>query len=352
MRVAWVIYGALDQATGGYIYDRLVIERLRARGDEVRVIELDPAPRSRLFSALDLAARVARSGPDVVVGDELCHSELAVAFPLLARRVPRALLVHHLRAWELRPGPQRALVLLAERVAIRSSDAVLATSRATADRLRRELNVSRVDIAEPGADRLEVRPRVIPADPDRVRLVFVGSLIPRKRVLELLSALDRARDPRLELSLIGDPTRDLAYAARVRSAVSASPFLRERVRFRNLLSDAELAGALAEADALVLPSSLEGYGMVLTEAIHTGVPVLAARVGAVSDVVRGDAEARLFDTELELTDLLRRFAAAPDLRASMRAAAEARAPSLPTWHAAAAAARASLSRAILTARRP
>jgi glycosyltransferase involved in cell wall biosynthesis len=341
VRVGWVIYGALDQATGGYIYDRLVIERLAARGDEVRLFELDQRPG--VDSVVALAAGIARADPDVIVGDELCHREIAIAFPVLPRRIARALLVHHLGAWELSPGPRRAPLLRSETAAIQASDVVIATSRTTAERLRRELGVGGVELAEAGADRLEVLPRL--ASSDRVRLVFVGSLIPRKRVLELLSALDRALDPRLELSLIGDTERDRPYAARVLAAIEASPFLRERVTRRGRLSDGELAAALAEADALVLPSSLEGYGVVLTEAIRAGVPVIAARFGAA--VVRDGAEALLFDSESELVDLLRRFAGDADLRARMRAAAQARAPSLPTWGATGDAVRAALSRAVL-----
>jgi len=38
LRVAWVVYGSLDQVSGGYIYDRLVIEHLRMLGDSVTVV--------------------------------------------------------------------------------------------------------------------------------------------------------------------------------------------------------------------------------------------------------------------------------------------------------------------------
>ena len=42
LRVAWVIYGSLDQVSGGYIYDRLVVEQLRALGDRVTIVSLEP----------------------------------------------------------------------------------------------------------------------------------------------------------------------------------------------------------------------------------------------------------------------------------------------------------------------
>ena len=359
MKIAWVIYGELGQATGGYVYDRIVIERLRARGDEVWVVSLAPAPRSRALAAFSLAARLAGARPDVVVGDELCYREIAPAFALLPRSMARVLLVHHLSQWERAPGLGRALTALAESAALRAADACVATSATTAERLRCEHGVAQLHIAEPGADRLPRRAR--PARPGGgLRLTFVGSFTPRKRILELLDAFEHAGAsspdaPDVELVLIGDPARDPAYAACVRRAIAGSPMLRARVSVRGLVSEGALADALADTDALVLSSSLEGYGMVLTEAIHAGVPVIATRGGAVAEVVQDGAEALLCDTTQALGEALRRFLGDASLRERMRAAAEARAHSLPTWDQTAEAVRAALMHAALScppARRP
>ena len=73
MRIAWVLYGDLAQRTGGTIYDAEVVGGLRRAGDDVRVVSL---PRARL------ARELRRIAPDVVVGDELCFCELALAFRL------------------------------------------------------------------------------------------------------------------------------------------------------------------------------------------------------------------------------------------------------------------------------
>ncbi|WP_438023056.1 glycosyltransferase family 4 protein [Sorangium sp. So ce233] len=343
MRVAWIVYGALDQTTGGYIYDRLVVERLRARGDEVEVVSLDPAPRSRALAGLALARRLARIDPAVVVGDELCFPELGPAFAALPRRIARALLVHHLSAWELPPGPRRAALALREAAVLRLSDARLATSATTAARLRREHGVDRVDVAPPGADRLPLLPRAS-RDGGPLRITFVGSFIPRKGLLELLAAFERVGSPRATLALVGDAVRDPAYGERVRRAIAASSFLRARVVVPGVLGDDALAAELAATDALILPSRLEGYGMVLTEAVRAGVPVLAARAGAIAEVVQDGAEALLWDDGEGLARALSRFLDDAALRSSMSRAAVVRSAALPTWDGAAAAVRAALAR--------
>ncbi|WP_437500400.1 glycosyltransferase family 4 protein [Sorangium sp. So ce1099] len=347
MRIAWIVYGALDQITGGYIYDRLVVERLRAQGDAVEVVSLDPAPLSRALAGLALARRLARVDPDVVVGDELCFPELGPAFAALPRRIARVLLVHHLSAWELPPGPRRAALALQETAVLRLCDAHLATSATTAARLRREHGVEQVDVAPPGADRLPLRPHRGGSDRHggALRLTFVGSFIPRKGLLELLAAFERIGSPRATLALVGDAARDPAYAGRVRGAIAGSAFLRERVVLPGVLGDDALAAELAATDALVLPSLLEGYGMVLTEAVRAGVPVLAARAGAIAEVVQDGAEALLWDDGEGLVRSLSRFLDDGALRASMRRAAVVRSAALPTWDGAAAAVRAALSRA-------
>ena len=63
MKIAWIVYGSLEQVSGGYIYDRLIVEQLRALGDSVTVVSLTPG-------ATDLPA-LSPSDFDVVVGDAL-----------------------------------------------------------------------------------------------------------------------------------------------------------------------------------------------------------------------------------------------------------------------------------------
>src|SRR4051794_7545427 len=108
--LGWVVPGPLRQVTGGYLYDTLIVDGLRARGRQVGVIDvrasrwpLDPAAGYRLVRAL----RRERWG--AVVLDELAHPALAAALTAgglhrALRGAPLVLLVHHLRCSE--PGPR------------------------------------------------------------------------------------------------------------------------------------------------------------------------------------------------------------------------------------------------------
>jgi glycosyltransferase involved in cell wall biosynthesis len=336
LRIAWVIYGSLDQISGGYIYDRLVVEELRRLGDEVSVMSLEPGATS--------LPRISAADFDVLVGDELCFRELVALFRQ-ADPPLRVLLIHHLTAWEYPPGPERERLLALEKAVIDAADVCVATSHVTADRLYSEGLTRRVGVAEPGADRL-ARPETAGQEPSsaRLRLLFVGNLLRRKRVLELCDAFASLSTSSVELVLVGAELEP-DYAREVRRRVEHHG-VRDRVRFLGPLPAEAVAEQLALADALVLPSALEGYGMVLSEALWASVPVIAARVGAAEQLVNRTAAGLLYepDDDAALAATLSAFVADPELRSRLRQAAWRAAEILPRWRDTALSLRATLAK--------
>jgi glycosyltransferase involved in cell wall biosynthesis len=294
MHIAWIVYGRIDQPTGGYVYDRMIVDGLVACGHSVEVVSIAPGEDAR--------ARI--KDAQIVVGDELCFAEVGPAFRALEGAVEkRILLVHHLTRWETESAPSAAL-LEGEASALASSDVVVATSGSTAARLEREALARDVVVVEPGADRLPLVPRRA----ESVRLLFAGALTPRKGLATLVEVLEELADPRVSLIAVGEP-RDPAYAREVRATIAASPTLSARVTLTGAVSDDALANELAHADAVVLPSTFEGYGMIVAEAIRAGVPVIAADVGEARRICGGAGIVFAAGSRDALRDALRRFAA-------------------------------------------
>jgi glycosyltransferase involved in cell wall biosynthesis len=293
-RITFVIDGSLDQPTGGYVYDRLVIEGLRARGAEVDLCHLTPGGVARTVlenaraAALFLRLR-AREG--VVVVDELCHPRVVLAATLRAAR-PRRLvaLVHHLAASE-RSGARAAARLAMERVLLDAAERAVVTSSTTRDVLvHAGVAPARIHVVRPGRDRLGERSSPPePAADGRARFLFLGSLTPRKGVLELIDAFGGVARAAV-LTLAGPADRDPAYARAVRAAATSAG---GAVRITGTLSDAGVALELSRHDALVLPSRYEGFGIAVAEALAHGLAVIAGRAGALPEVVRDGAEAIL-----------------------------------------------------------
>lgn len=324
--LVWVIYGSIEQPTGGYLYDYLIIEQLRRKGIVVRIEAIEPSDPDRVPKLL---ASLRPSNELTIVGDGLCAPELAEVFEHLstARRV---LLVHHFQSWELELDSNECrLTKVAEFRAVAASDFVVATSQTTARRILHEYPDCAAHVVEPGADRLEAPEWV--ASTKRVRLLGVGSAIPRKRWDRLLYCLDELSAEDLHVRLVGDPDRDPTYSDRLEQQIAASPYLRTHVQRLGTIDTDQLALELAHSDALILPSSLEGYGMVLTEALHAGVPVIVSQQAAIpSEIVRGGA-AMIFQDEVELCSQLRQFVRDSRKRILARAAAQRVAKVLPRW---------------------
>jgi glycosyltransferase involved in cell wall biosynthesis len=328
--VTFVVDGPLDQPTGGYLYDRLVVEGLRARGARVDVVELrSGGGLARLVVENARAALLLRErdGDGVTVIDELSHPRVVLASRLRGRG-RRVALVHHLAASE-REGARAAARLAVERVLLTGSDRVIVTSATTRDVLvSAGVSASRLDVVRPGRDRLGERDRPPdPAEDGRVRFLFLGSLTPRKGVLELLDAFGGVAGS-ATLTLAGPDDRDRAYAARVRAAASKAG-----VRVTGTLSDAEVARELNRHDALVLPSAYEGFGIAMAEALAHGLAVIATRAGAIPEVVRDGREALLVSPgdRRALMGALARLTRDRVRLVEMQAQALERARELPRW---------------------
>ncbi|AKU96097.1 Glycosyltransferase MshA involved in mycothiol biosynthesis [Labilithrix luteola] len=339
MHIAWVVYGSLEQKTGGTLYDARIVRGLEESGDVVHVHSLDPAARAP-NAGIKLATEILRDRPDVVVGDELCFRELAVTFPVLARAgqeppIPRVLLVHHLTAWEAELSRNARLrARAAERFTLRFSDAIVTTSEATRHRLRGEVKNRTIDVVVPGADRFVHASMCRSSSRAAVRFVFVGAIVPRKRVLTLVHAFatasKRCATP-TELVLVGSTTREPIYAGTIERTI-AELGLGDRIRLLGERPDEDVAVAIADADVLVLPSSLEGWGIAATEAIHAGTPVIAARTAGLVEALSSAEGATLFaDGDRELEDCLARFATDAELRGSMAECARRASAELPRW---------------------
>jgi glycosyltransferase involved in cell wall biosynthesis len=107
--------------------------------------------------------------------------------------------------------------------------------------------------------------------------VFVGRLTPEKGVRTLLAAMVLTKAP-VSLAIAGEGPLE----SEVRSAAAANP----RIRYLGRISQAEVLDLVGRATTLVFPSEwYETFGRVAAEAFSRGTPVVAARIGAVAEIV-------------------------------------------------------------------
>lgn len=328
-----------DPATpsGGNHYDRRLCLGLAAIGWSVPELPVAggwPHPTVAERAALD---RTLAAIPDdaLVLLDGLVACAAPEVVVPHASRLRQVVLVHLPLADETGLAPEEATDLHArERRTLWAATAVVATSGWAGRRLvdRHGLPAPRVHVAAPG---VEPAP-LAPGTDDGSRLLCVASVTPRKGHDLLVEALARLADLPWRCDCVGGLDRADAFVTRVRRSAHEHG-LTDRIRLLGPRTGAALAASYAAADLMVLPSRAETYGMVVTEALARGVPVLATAVDGVPEALgaapHGDLPGMLVPPEdpAALATALGRWLREPDLRRRLRAAARSRRDTLHGW---------------------
>jgi glycosyltransferase involved in cell wall biosynthesis len=169
-----------------------------------------------------------------------------------------------------------------ERAVLCASVAVITTSTWTRRWLQDHygLPAAQVHVAVPGVDPAELATGTATGG----ELLCVAAVTPDKGHDVLLAALATVADPSWRLVCVGTLARDPGFVERL-ARQAREGGIGDRVRFTGPLTGAELDARYAAADALVLASRAETYGMVVTEGLAHGLPVLATTVGGLPEAL-------------------------------------------------------------------
>ena len=283
MRILEVVSGT--GVNGAVVHALLLVEVLRARGHDVTVAcRPGSVTEARLPAVGTVLSDLHRWPPDelrrmaAVVRErriDVIHTHLSRAhfFGVLLRRLAGVPVVATAHSARLQPHWWW-------------NDHVIAVSEATA-RFQRRVNLvprGRLSVVHnfvplPGPIAADARPRLrasLGVAPDELLLGRVGSLFREKGVVHLVRALSKI--PKAKLLLVGDGEAEVALRAE-----AANRGVTERVIFAGPRSD--VSEILAALDVFVLPSLVEAFPMAILEAMAAGLPVVATRVGGVSECV-------------------------------------------------------------------
>ncbi|MDM0104502.1 glycosyltransferase family 4 protein [Variovorax sp. J22R24] len=331
-RCSFLVPGDLNTRTGGFTYDRHIVDGLRAQHWQVDVRSLGgrwPMPDA---SSEAMAHRIVEAIPDggLAVVDGLAFGAMPELAEAHAQRLRWVALVHHPLSLEtgLQPATQRAL-FESERRALASARGVIVTSPSTARALAAfDVQASSIAVVEPGT---EPAPLAAGSGASGVSFLCVATVTPRKGHNLLVEALAGLRDRRWTLHCAGSMTMDPSCAGAFVEAIGRQG-LAERIVLHGEQDEAGLRALYARADAFVLPSFHEGYGMALAEALAHGLPVISTSAGAIPDTVPVDAGVLVPPGDgPALRAALQRLMDDADWRARLSAGARAARQRLPTW---------------------
>ncbi|ALO45801.1 glycosyltransferase family 4 protein [Pseudohongiella spirulinae] len=330
IQVYFIYPGDLDTATGGYRYDRRLINELRELGIKVETIALSarfPFPDAR---ALEHAAHTLGALPSnaLVIIDGLAYGAMHELVEANTKRLQIVALCHHPLALESGlTETQKNDFQYSETMALQAARAVIVTSPHTATILQSDFSVpaQKIVAALPGTDAVEFAP----CNGNPLVLLTVASLTRRKAHDVLIDALASVQELEWQARFVGGEHFDPKWASQLRQQVNQLG-LQQRIDFAGSVDD--LLIEYQSADVFVLPSRFEGYGMVFAEALAAGLPVVAASTGAVPDVVPPKAGLLVpADDVAALSSALRRLLTDKKLRKKLQTGARQTAANLPGW---------------------
>ena len=324
-----------DRPSGGNVYDRRVCRGLGPLDwsvDEHPVAGSWPRADAGSFAAL---AGVVERIPDrsIVLLDGLIASTAPEVLVPEAQRLRLVVLVH-MPLGHRSPDVVADDTRLHERAVLSAAAAVITTSawsRRVLLGLYR-LPAARVHVAEPGVEAADL----VAGTSGGGALLCVGPVSSEKGHDTLLDALQTISDLSWRCVCVGSVDRDRAFAESLRRRTLAGG-LGDRLRFVGPLTGPDLERSYAAADLLVHASRAETYGMVVTEALARGLPVVATDVGGLTEALGYGADGSrpgllvAPDDPAALGTALRAWLGDDELRDHLRQGARERRTSLHGW---------------------
>lgn len=340
-RFSLMVAGDPDQRTGGYLYDAHIVAALRAQGWAIDVIGLEgvfPDADATASQALECALAAQLDGATVVI-DGLAMGALPDVVIRHVDRLAITALVHHPLGDELGlDTAEQQRLHQSELRALAAVPRIIVTSQFTARRLSTLADAYAIPlkasttVVEPGVEQAPVSPAGEPGEP--LRLLCVATLTPRKGQDVLIEALAGLKASGWRCDCYGG-ARDAEFTLRLQYLVEFHD-LEAQVTLHGECGSDTLEAAYQHAHALVLPSWYEGYGMVVTEALAHGLPVITTTGGALRDTLPAGAGLSVEPGDVEtLQNTIERFCDDAELRASLRQGAIETRQALKDWPAAA-----------------
>jgi glycosyltransferase involved in cell wall biosynthesis len=320
LRLCFVVPALDGPISGGTLYNRELCAALGELGCSVDVCSLHDAELSAFLGA---SSHVFVDTLYLAALPELARAASGVVF-LLSHYLPS-----FVAAGRAVPREQLAAV---ESGALSAAGAFLVTSEFMREAIEPLVAPEKPILVLPPGSRARLA-QAARQGSGALHALVIANLLPGKGIAPLFEALSVAlrHDDQLELSIIGRLDADVAYAAHCRALLVDLPALSARVTLSGASSPEQTLAALAESDLLLSASVMESYGMALSDARVSGVPILARAGGHAAAHIESAAGGQLVTDVAQLAEALLFLVRAPAVMAERVRQARRHALSARPW---------------------
>lgn len=336
MRIGLVIYGSLDTVTGGYIYDKKLVQFLYDNHCEVKIFSQYNGSFIKVvqnnFSKKSLDDIIDFS-PDILLQDKMNYASLFflnkkikkyASFPIIS-------IVHAMNSFK------NIFLAKIEKNYLNAVDGFIFNSFSTKTRVENKIGVATSHtVAYPGKNnyQFDITEKDIfeKANVSPIKIIFVANLLFNKGLHVLLKALSQIDCRRWELSVVGNVECDKYYFQQILKMIKYLKLIKN-VNILGPLHGEFLKTMMQNQHIFVVPSYDESFGLVYAEAMGAGLPIIASGSGGAIEIVEQDVNGFLVTPGQvdEVRDLLLKLIENKALLIQMSLASLSRYQRLATW---------------------
>jgi glycosyltransferase involved in cell wall biosynthesis len=277
----FIIPGDINTLTGGYVYDKMILEGLRRKGYNVSLHELTsdfPFPAPESISQCNQVFNTIPAGNPILI-DSLIFGSIPDILKDQRIKNPLVAIIHLPLAKNPNYSPSiQAQLARQEKIAFQYADKVVAVSDFTKQLLAEyNIDLSIIKVINPGVSNVEQKTD-FPQFPEK--LLCVGSYLPGKGQILLVEALAKNKNLSWTLNMYGIKDFDRAYVQNMLTKIKIEG-LSNRIFMNSPVSNEELHICYLNADLFILPSYFENFCMSLNDALAHGLPVITTNGGGI-----------------------------------------------------------------------
>ena len=282
MKLYWMQPGEIDSISGGYIYNKNIIESIRAQSIEVELLNPGtdfPFPSKKsIENCRELFQNIESSS--IVIIDSLILGIIPDLIEEFASKFTIAGMIH--LPLSLSPdftNDEKKHIKQNEIESFKHSKILFVTSEySKSETVRMGIDEAKIHVVTPGINST-IKQKNYPDNPEKI--LCVSHISSSKGQLDLIKALENLQQFEWKLTFCGGFDEKDEYYKEIRKRISVSG-MKERIVFTGEIQGLKLEDYYNQADLLILTSYFETFSMVLQEAMAFKLPIISTNSGATS----------------------------------------------------------------------